>query len=44
MGSAPPPNLILSIQVGTNVVMTSTGTNTTWLLIPEFNSNLVRGA
>ena len=44
MGSAPPPNLILSIQVGTNVVMTSTGTNTTWLLIPEFNSNLVGGA
>ena len=30
--------------VGTNVVMISTGTNTTWLLIPEFSSNLVTGA
>jgi hypothetical protein len=37
----PPANLILSIVVGTNVVMTSTGTNTTWLMIPEFNSNLL---
>jgi len=44
VGPTPPPNLILSIQVGTNVVMTSTGTNTTWLLIPEFNSNLLSGA
>jgi hypothetical protein len=43
VGPMPDPNLILSIQVGTNVVMTSTGTNTTWLLIPEFNSNLVGG-
>lgn len=43
LGPMPDPNLILSIQVGTNVVMTSTGTNTTWLLIPEFNSNLVGG-
>src|SRR5436853_2719438 len=39
----PPPNRILSINVGTNVVMTSTGTNTTWLFIPEFSSNLVGG-
>jgi hypothetical protein len=43
VGPMPNPNLILSIQVGTNVIMTSTGTNTTWLLIPEFNSNLVSG-
>jgi len=44
VGPVPPPNLILSIMVGTNVVMTSTGTNTTWLLIPEFSSNLLGGA
>ena len=41
---APPPNTILEVRVGTNVVMTSTGTNTTWLFIPEFSSNLVSGA
>jgi hypothetical protein len=40
-GPVPPPNLILSVLVGTNVVMKSTGTNTTWLLIPEYNSNLL---
>jgi hypothetical protein len=40
----PPRNQILSVRVGTNVVMTSTGTNTTWLLIPEFSSNLLGGA
>jgi hypothetical protein len=39
----PPPNTILQIQVGTNVVMTSTGTNTTWTLVPEFSSNIVNG-
>jgi hypothetical protein len=39
----PPRNQILSIRVGTNVVMRSTGTNTTWLVIPEFSSNLVGG-
>jgi hypothetical protein len=43
VGPMPDPNQILSIQVGTNIIMTSTGTNTTWLLIPEFNSNLVGG-
>ena len=43
VGPMPDPNQILSIQVGTNVIMTSIGTNTTWLLIPEFNSNLVGG-
>jgi hypothetical protein len=42
-GPMPDPNQILSIQVGTNVIMTSTGTNTTWLVIPEFNSNVVGG-
>jgi hypothetical protein len=40
----PPPNTILEVHVGTNVVMTSTGTNTTWLIVPEFTSNLVNGA
>jgi hypothetical protein len=39
----PPRNKVLSIRVGTNIVMTSTGTNTTWTLIPEFTSNLVGG-
>ncbi|HYR41847.1 MAG TPA: hypothetical protein VER98_02405 [Terriglobia bacterium] len=43
VGPMPDPNQILSIQVGTNIVMTSSGTNTTWLLIPEFNSNVVGG-
>jgi hypothetical protein len=43
LGSPPPPNTILEIRVGTNIVMTSTGTNTTWLLVPEFSSNLVSG-
>ena len=42
-GPVPPANTILSIRVGTNVVMTSTGTNTTWHFIPEFSSNLVQG-
>lgn len=36
----PPPNTVLMVRVGTNVVMTSTGTNTTWLLVPEYSSNL----
>jgi hypothetical protein len=40
----PPQNTILQIRVGTNVVMTSAGTNTTWLLIPEFSSNLLVGS
>lgn len=39
----PPPNTILEIHVGTNVVMTSTGTNTTWQLIPQYSSNLCSG-
>ena len=40
----PPANTILEVHVGKDVVMTSTGTNTTWLLVPEFSSNLVSGA
>jgi hypothetical protein len=41
---APPRNFIISIVVGsTNVVVTSTGTNTTYTLVPQFNSNLVSG-
>ena len=40
----PPPNTILQVMVGTNVVMVSTGTNTTFTFIPEFSSNLVSGA
>ena len=39
----PGRNTILQIRVGTNIVMTSTGTNTTWLFIPEFSSNLMTG-
>lgn len=41
----PPPNTVLEIRIGTNsVLMKSTGTNTTWTLVPEFSSNLVNGA
>ena len=40
----PPPNTILGISVTTNVVLISTGTNTTFQLIPQFSSNLVSGA
>jgi hypothetical protein len=40
----PPANTILEVYVGTNIVMTSTGTDTTWLVVPEFSSNLVSGA
>ena len=40
----PLPNTILKVIVGTNVVMISTGTNTTFTFIPEFSSNLVSGA
>src|SRR5438445_1796753 len=31
--TVPPRNTILQIRVGTNIVMTSNGTNTTWILI-----------
>jgi hypothetical protein len=40
----PPPNTIVSVSATTNVVLVSTGTNTTWTLVPEFSSNLVNGA
>ena len=40
---APPRNIIISIVVGTNVVVMSTGTNTTYALVPQFSSNLVSG-
>jgi hypothetical protein len=43
-GGTPPPNTILQVYVGTNIVMTSTGTSTTWAIVPEFSSNLVCGA
>ena len=43
-GPKPPASQILSLNVGTNVVMRSTGTNTTWLFKPEFSSNLLTGA
>jgi hypothetical protein len=42
--AGPPPNTILKVIVGTNVVMVSTGTNTTYTFIPEFSSNLTSGA
>lgn len=37
---SPPPNTILQIKVGTNIVMTSTGTNTTWTLVPQYSTNI----
>jgi hypothetical protein len=40
---APLPNTILQVRVGTNIVMTSTGTQTFWHFVPEFSSNLVTG-
>jgi hypothetical protein len=43
LSPTPPANTILQVQVGTNVVMTSTGTNTTWTVVPQFSSNLVSG-
>jgi hypothetical protein len=43
-GVVPPPNTILEVRVGTNIVMVSTGTQTTYTLYPEFSSNLVSGA
>ena len=36
---APPAFRILSLSVGSNIVLTSTGTNT-WTVNPEFNTNL----
>ena len=40
---APPPTVqIVGLAVGTNIVLTSTGTNT-WTSIPEFATNLTSG-
>jgi hypothetical protein len=40
----PPPNTILSTTVTTNlVVMVSTGLENTWVIVPEFSSNLLSG-
>ncbi|MEY2467248.1 MAG: hypothetical protein QOD03_1769 [Verrucomicrobiota bacterium] len=39
----PAPNQILSVSVTTNIVLLSTGETNTWLLVPEFSSNLVSG-
>jgi hypothetical protein len=40
IGPTPPPNTILQIKVGTNIVMTSTGTNTSWTLVPMYSTNI----
>ena len=42
--SAPPPNEIVSISVTTNIVLVSTGTSTSFVLVPQFSSNLLGGA
>jgi hypothetical protein len=39
----PPPNEIVSISATTNVVLISTGSNTSFVLVPQFSSNLVNG-
>jgi hypothetical protein len=42
--AAPPPVVqIVGLTVGTNLVLTSTGTNT-WTTIPEFSTNLASGS
>lgn len=40
----PPPNEIVSLSVTTNIVLISTGTTNSFVLIPQFSSNLVGGA
>ena len=40
---APPPNNILGLSVTTNIVLISTGTSTSYKLVPMFSSNLVSG-
>ena len=41
---APPRNTIISIALtATNITLKSNGTNTTYALVPQFNSNLVNG-
>jgi hypothetical protein len=39
----PPASQIISLSVTTNIVMLSTGTNTLFTLVPQYNSNLVTG-
>ncbi len=41
--AAPPPNEIVSLSVTTNIVLISTGTNTSYMLVPQFTSNLISG-
>src|SRR5882724_7420951 len=41
---APAPSTILQLTVGTDIKMTIAGTNSSWLCIPEFSSNLVSQA
>jgi hypothetical protein len=42
--SAPPSNTVISIVISpTTVTLTSTGTSTTYNLVPQFNSNVVDG-
>ena len=44
VNNAPPANHIISIVVNpTSVTLTSDGTNTTYVLVPQFNSNMVSG-
>jgi len=44
VANAPPSNHIISIVISpTSVTMTSDGTNTTYTLVPQFNSNVVDG-
>ncbi len=44
VNNAPPSNHIINIVLTpTTVTMTSDGTNTTYVLVPQFNSNLVSG-
>ncbi len=36
----PPPNQIISLSVTTNIVLISSGTDTSFVLVPQFSSNL----
>jgi hypothetical protein len=41
--STPPPNNILGVSVTTNIVLISSGTSTSFKLVPQFSSNLISG-
>jgi hypothetical protein len=44
VNNAPPSNHIISIVISpTSVTLTSDGTNTTYVLVPQFNSNVIDG-